>query len=425
MKTEELLYNLSIAESPTEVALAWSTAHSIDKNSKAIISLKNYEKSFLPKNFINVVFSEDNDFISYLQSENLFFIDNEILKDMLSSSNDVKIPIDYSVMFDTNYASYIHQFVNNNMTNLNNEVFTSIAILLRENFQYDFNFYLIENSKNIDFNKDFDINYFKRTNKDIYENLISLELFKSIDGELFKKQGKVNYNISPSEARNNAETIIKNLFCNEFGKEYLNHITFMQKQITLFLIGVLKINFSSKRNAQKKIIELFDFMNEKVGIYFERETIVAYKYFKEQSKLRIFSKIQKNGDTTKLLSIINNISWDFIAPRIMEYFMRFGGEGKFFIPFFLSHDIGLKEVINLFNVKGVFIDEVAGFIPLSSINTQEYYESEKCKIDFENYFSKENKSKRFSIVEKNRELIDTIIMEEYNKLVLTLSTSKY
>lgn len=160
MKKEKQLYFLSKAKTPFDVVTVWNMMESKTNNSKAIISLENYEKSFLPKKFINVVFSEDNDFISYFQSKNLFFIDNEIMKNMLSSPYDTKIPIDYSVMFDTNYASYIHQFVNNDMNNLKNEVLNSIAILLRENFQYDYHFYLIENSKNINLNGDFDVNHF-------------------------------------------------------------------------------------------------------------------------------------------------------------------------------------------------------------------------------------------------------------------------
>ncbi|WP_342535466.1 hypothetical protein MHI04_07215 [Lysinibacillus sp. FSL K6-1151] len=416
MKLEELLYFLSEAKSPSDIVITWGIRESKD-TSKAIISLENYENDFLPKEFINVVFSEDNDFYPYFQTKNLFFIDNKILKNMLSSSRDIKIPIDYSVMFDTNYASYIHQFVNDDMSNLNNEVFTSIAILLRENFQYDYHFYLIENSKSINFDENFDINYFKKMHNDLYQNIASLELFKSIDSELFKKEGKIKYTITPNEAENNAEELIKMLFCNELGRDFLKDITFMQKQLTLFLIGVLIINFSSKRNAQKKILELFNFMNEKVGIYFERETIVAYKYFKEPGSLKIFRQIQKKMDTSKLLDIINNISWDFTAPRIMEFFMRVGGEGKFFIPFFLTHDGGLKDVIKLFTVKGVLFEDLYGSIPISSINTQHYFETEKCNVDFDFFFSMENKSQRATRVDKNREVIDEIIIEEINKFI--------
>jgi len=424
MQKEEFLYILSKAESPIDVVMAWGIYKSIDDNSKAIISLENYEKDALPKNFTKTVFYENNDFSPYFQSENLFYIDNEILKNMITSTNDTMIPIDYSVMFDTNYASYIHQFVNNDMYDLNNEVFASIALLLREEFQYDYNFYLVENSKGIDLNNDFDIEYFKKKYFKVYRNIVSLELFKSINSDIFKKEGKVQYTISTVEAEQNAEIIIENLFCDEKGKQFFNEMSFLQKLMTLLLIGVFRINFSSKRNAQKKIIELFDFMNEQVGIYFEREAIVAYKYFKEQGKFRIFSKIQKNADTTNLLETINNISWDFIAPRFMEYFMKVGGEGKFFIPFFLSHDAGLREVIKLFKIKGVFFEGFESFIPLPSINTQEYYDSENCKIDFDFYFSSESKSKRAIRVNENRKEIDKIINQEYNKLLTQISNSK-
>ncbi len=50
-------------------------------------------------------------------------------------------------------------------------------------------------------------------------------------------------------------------------------------------------------------------MNEKVGAYFDRESIVAHKYFKEQGKIRILRKIQKNGDTSKIIDTINNIAY--------------------------------------------------------------------------------------------------------------------
>ncbi|WP_374016056.1 hypothetical protein ABU162_17065 [Paenibacillus thiaminolyticus] len=424
MQIENLLYDLSVAKSPTDVVMAWSRMGTKVSNSKAIIALENYEKSFLPQIFVQTLYSEDNDFIPYLQSDHLYFIDDEILEGMFTSPKNIEIPIDYSVMFDTNYASYIHKFVNNDTNNLKNEVFTSIAMLLSENYQYDYNFYLIENSKNFDFNTRFDINNFIDQHNDIYKNIISLELFKSIDSELFKSKGTIIYTISLSEAKQNAQDLINNLFCNENGVDYLNNFTFMQKQMTLFLIGMLNIHFSSNKSAQKKILDLFEFMNEKVGVYFERESIIAHRYFKEQGKIRIFRKIQRNGDTSKVLDTINNIAWDFIAPRVMEFFMRFGGEGKFFLPFMLSHDAGLKEILQLFNVKGVYSDETLGFIPIPSNNTLDYYEAEKCKIDFDFYFSKENKSKRAIRMNNNREVIDQLIIEECDKLIETISRPK-
>lgn len=421
MKLEEQTYLLSKAKNPSDIVYSWDLSTSEEHNSKAIISLENYKNDFLPKEFIKKVFSEDNDFLPYFQSQDLYFIDNDILKSMLSTNNDIKIPIDYSVMFDTQYASYVNNFINDDISKLNKEVLNSINLLLRENFQYDYRFYLIENSKQVNLDTVFNIDHFKETHKGIYTNIISLELFKSIDGESLKKDEKIKYTINYDEARTNAEKTIKTLFGSEQGRKYLKEITFMQKQMTLFLIGVFKINFSSKKNAQKKILELFDFMNDTVGAYLDRESIVAYKYFKEQGKFRIFNKIQKHRDNSDLLKIINNISWDFMAPRIMELFMRFGNKGEFFIPFLLTHDMGLKDVIKLFNVKGVLIGDSYGAISIPSINNVAYFESEKCKIDFEFYFSKENKSHRIKIIEKNKKEINQIITEEYNLLIDILS----
>lgn len=421
MQIGNLLYDLSTANNPTDILLSWSRMGNKVNNAKAIISINDYEKSVLPPNIVKSLYSDDNDFLPYFQSPQLYFINNEILENMLSSRNDVNFLIDYSIMFDTNYASYIHQFVNNNTNNLNNEVFASIAVLLRENLQYDFNFYLIENSKSMDLTSPFDINNFRQEHNDIYQNIISLQLFNSIDNILFKNTGKINYKISKSEATQNATDLITTLFCSEWGIEYLQIFEFMQKQTTLFLIGMLNIHFSSNKSVQKKMVDLFEFMNEIVGTYFERESIVAHRYFKEQSKIRIFRKIQKNGDTSKILETIKNIAWDFVAPRVMEFFIRFSGEGKFFLPFILSHDAGLKEILQLFNVKACFIDGNRDFIPVPSINTQDYYEAENCKIDYESYFSMESKSKRATTLNKNRKVIDQLIDEECNKLIETIS----
>ena len=424
MQIENLLFDLSEAKNPADILLSWRRMGTKVSTAKAIIAIDEYERSFLPPNIIKTLYSDDSDFVPYFQSSKLYFIDNEILGNMLSSYNNVEIPIDYSIMFDTNYASYIHQFVNNPSNNLSNEVFTTIALLLRENYQYDFNFYLIENSKSMDLKSVYDFNTFIHDHNEIYQNIISLELFKSIDSTLFKNTGKLNYTITKSEATQNATDLITKLFCTKHGIEYLQNFTFLQKQMTLFLIGMLNIHFSSNKGPQKKIHELFDFMNEKVGVYFERESIVAHKYFKKNGNLRIFRKIQKNGDATNILQTIDNIAWDFVAPRVMEFFMRFGGEGKFFLPFILSHDVGLKEILKLFNIKACYIDDNPGFIPVPSINTQDYYKTEKCEINFESYFSKEDKLKRAITINKNKEVIDQLINEECNKLIETISKPK-
>ncbi|MGN7479176.1 hypothetical protein ACTHOQ_15120 [Solibacillus silvestris] len=191
----------------------------------------------------------------------------------------------------------------------------------------------------------------------------------------------------------------------------------MQKQMTLFLIGVLKVKFSSNKNAQKKILELINFMHNRVGIYFDREAIIAYKYFKDSSNFRIFSKIQKNKKKEISLKTIQNISWDFMAPRIMETFTRIDHNQSFFLPFILTHDIGLKEVIKSFDVKGILIGGEYGAITIPSTNSKEYFESEHCKIESDYYFSEESILYRRNIVKENEKNIERKIEEEYELLI--------
>lgn len=53
-------------------------------------------------------------------------------------------------------------------------------MLLQNDFRYDYNFYLIENSKYFS-NNEFCVD----KNIDMFNNIVSLELFKSIDRTLY------------------------------------------------------------------------------------------------------------------------------------------------------------------------------------------------------------------------------------------------
>lgn len=415
MLNQEQLYNLSKSKTPQDIIDMWDPIAASKDNLRAIIALENYTNDIIPKTLEEKVFLQDNDFLSYFQTSNLYFIDNRILADFLITKQDASILIDYTLMFDTQYATYIHNFINGQTNKFNNDVWNSIDILLRNDFNYDYSFYLIENSKQINLNIPFNINDFKNSHLSIFENIISLELFKSIDHELYKQEGKVHYTISKTEAEVRATKIIIDIFGSKLGGNVLQNISFMHKQMTLFLIGVLKIHFSSKKNAQKKLVDLFSFMHNSVGIYFDRESIIAYKYFKKASAFKIFNKIQKNREIA--LETIENISWDFMAPRIMEAYTRIQTNQSFFIPFILTHDIGLKELITSFDVKGIIIGGSYGTITLPAINTQEYFQGEQCNIDTKFYFSDESLSYRKNLVKENEKSINQKINDEYNSLI--------
>lgn len=416
MELEKLLFLLSKAEQPNHILFSLNIYGITSRKFKTIVALENYDKDIIPNQLSNLAKSDAHDFVSYFSSENLFFVDEKLLEE-INDGKSVDFPLDYSIMVDSNYASYIHRFINADTIDFNNNVFTTISILLKERFNYDYWFYLLENYKDTSLHMEFDLQIFIKEHQDLHSNLVSLELFKSINIDEFKDSNRIIYTISKEQAVNNANKLIEDLYCSESGKEFLNQFIFIQKQMTLILIGILKINFKSGKNAAKKVSELFEYMNEIVGAYFDREMILAHKYFNKPGGFRIFSKIQKRGKTSDLLKKIENISWDFIVPRVMEYFMKNVGEGRFYLPFFLSHDRGLKDIMDLYKVKGVFFNEEIGPLPLTSETNVEYFEKEGCTIDFEFYFSNENKQKRARILKRNRQSVEELIQKEFQELV--------
>ncbi|QEK97009.1 hypothetical protein EXD81_06200 [Bacillus amyloliquefaciens] len=164
------------------------------------------------------------------------------------------------------------------------------------------------------------------------------------------------------------------------------------------------------------MIKLLEYVQNKVGIYYEREMVIALKYFKNAKSVGIFNKINKGGNQKKLLEKIENTAWDFMAPRVMEYFSNLNSEGRYFIPFFLSHDKNLRELLTLFEIKGVLQDIRTGqLIPFTKISSAELFKNEGVEIDL-SFYSQESTNKRRLIYEKNINEGFRILQDEFSEL---------
>lgn len=321
------LYNLSKSLNVEDVIRSWILMGPSTFDKVSIISLESYDRGVYPKKLNNLIDSSESHFIPYFYSDKLYFIDNELLAETFSNQEkDTLFSVDYSIMLDTNYASYIDNFVRNDWANLSNEVFNAIDLLIREEFHFDYIFYMIENFKNSFLNSDeLDLNIVKEKKTKLYQNLFSLELFKSIDREEYINSGKLKYSISENEAKLLADQIFNGIFYSNDAKEKMDYLLSVQRYMVLFIIGVMQIKFGTKTTLKRKIQKLFDYLNNIVGIYFDREMVIAYEYFKDQKNVKILNKINKGINSTKLLQIIENIAWDFSVPRIMERQLVVGG----------------------------------------------------------------------------------------------------
>ncbi|MFI2858819.1 hypothetical protein ACH6EH_17070 [Paenibacillus sp. JSM ZJ436] len=411
------LYSLSIATNVSEVVETWVMMGESTEDKSSIISLDNYHRSVYPTELNKVINNADSHFIPYFETDKLYFIDDELLIETVKNGEkDTTFGLDYSIMLDTNYASYIHNFVSRDYSTLNNEIFTTIDLLIRNNFNYDHIFYMIENYKNSFVNIEGGDEKTKRDKKTkLYLNLVSLELFKSINREEYIKTGKLQYGITENEAQLQADQIFNGIFNSAYAQEGMDYFLRIQRYMVLFIIGVMQIKFESKTTVHKKVQKLFEFSTNIIGIYFDREFVIAHKYFTTQNDVKMLNKINKGMSPKKVLQFIENIAWDFSVPRIMERQLLHGGNGRYFIPFFLSNDQNLREILRLFKVKGIMYSKSNDFfVPFTKIITQEYFDAHKYNV--ETYFTEEALTRRAATYERNKDSLPQVIEREFNKL---------
>ncbi len=159
-------------------------------------------------------------------------------------------------------------------------------------------------------------------------------------------------------------------------------------------------------------------MDSTIGIYFQREMVVAHKYFINPQNVQLINKVNKRMTKENLLKSIENFAWDFASPRIMEFFLKMRGEGRYFIPFFLSNDKNLRDLLKMFKVKGVIFDnDNVRLTPILSSDFLYYFQKNEPDLDINMFFNNEAIKRREETYISNKENNFSCIEEEFSKLV--------
>lgn len=181
-----------------------------------------------------------------------------------------------------------------------------------------------------------------------YKNIKSFMLFKAFNYHSFLQNGICEYDRLEEEILLDTDRLFHGMFSEAFALGY-NKFYEMQSSIYVLLLKAICIEFTNpKKSAQNKIMELFDFINEKLGFVADRELQVCYCYFEHNDKTKkFFKKIQKNSKN--LLNTINGMAWDLIHIRVIEqqFAIRPTEQVRFAIHALLTFDNGLKEVLQI------------------------------------------------------------------------------
>lgn len=414
---------LSKAERPSDAVMAWALLQRKHPDLIGIVALSDYDRCWLPSTVRKYTSKPNGYLVPYFSGEKLYFLDDAGLTEMFDGKEErFQFDIDYSIMFDTNIATYINRVVHGEpLGGVQNKLIPLLDDLLRDNLNFDHLFYMVENVKIVHRqvlqNYTSRLYFWRSLSKGHRRNMVSLQVFRSIDCEAYKRTLSPKAKFSYREAAREAIEFSYNFYMSDGGKKSVLRFVLLQRIILLHLIGMIRIHLSSSKGVKKKMAEYFNFVNDVVGSYLDRESIIAHKYFVERSQVRLLESIKVGMNPVRLLKKLDNIAWDIAAPRFMERLIVDGGNGRYFIPMFMSFDSKMREVLSLYPVKGAVFNRKSGaFTPIAEVPTAEYFERNGCLDELARLHSEPARSKRILRPRLDRSAVHSLIKKEYGTL---------
>lgn len=308
----------------------------------------------IPSCTVKKVFKNGAGVHNVFATEKIIALDEYIISEM-KRKGTVDYIIDYSISLDNNIVNYIRSFINNE--NKHPKEFDDIfKFLIQKSVNVDSMPYMLENIKEVNDQSKID---------PIYETLKCYEILKTVDEKKYENDGVISSKCSISEINNNAlknlESMIE-ISRDKNPRENLN----LQKILYCILLKIVDVQIHyPNKSIEYRLDKFLEFCDSILHTIFLRELVIAREYFKKVNNLRFFGKIQKNNNNK--LSNLKNMSWDLFHIRQMEtrVMMRPEGNARYFFPAFLTNDLGLIEIIELFPIKAIGFSDNANELSCS------------------------------------------------------------
>lgn len=346
-----------------------------------------------------------------------------------------EVAIDYTVTFDTNFASYVKKIVQaKSLGVVQGDIYRTFAHVLNNDLNFDCFFYFIENIKlaypialRMKRKGTFTaFEFWRALNRQFKRNIVYLELFRNVDCAYYRQNQVLRYEISFREAVEKSIRFTYDFYASKEGSTLIGEFLLpYQRLILLHILAILRIQFSSAQNLQNKFKQYLDFVQSRGEVYLEREALVAFEYFKDRSRVPIFNPINKGGNPQPLLKRIDSIAWDFAAIRFLEEMFLTKGQGDYCIPFLMSFDADLRTLMQMLPIKAVILDRHSGHThPVADMDPLEYYKNNGCGIAIADFSSTRKVRERISRPIASDKEILRLIRDEYKQLRLALYSYK-
>ena len=409
------------ADNALQVLRAWDVIGGLDGASslRVVTVLRDYDRNVTLRGLNLRDLAGRKLCTPYFLSESLHFSSLAINDESLNNGQ-AQVAIDGSLMLDTNVASYLSTYINReSFGSMTSEAINLIDQLLFESPNYDYIPYLLENSKKFFHLSDSDHpldedQFWRNLDAGFKKNLVALKQFASIDEARYRKNGSSEPRLTEEMAIEDARRDSFDFYFGEFGKTQLADTRDRFKISLILMYKLLYIQLSSKAREKNKILSFMTFMLDRLGAFFERETFLALDYFRLGQTLPSFQKVHKGMPVSrpKAKSIVENMTWDLLIPRLIESLASELGEGDFFVPHVLTWDTALRRSLESFPAKACIYDDSSRRVVTIPAHSSEERLTGTLGADFTNeYFSLDARTKRLKRKKLSPGQLQTLLKE--------------
>lgn len=274
----------------------------------------------------------------------LYYTDD--LYEKTKQSGKTEIPIDYSLSLDSNVAEKFRVWENGG--SLGNQLgrFENLVRFIKEGkeegFNFDYNFFIIENL----------IDSMKEGNHRPFNTIRALKRFDHLvyDKLTFDVNSPV-FDENREMAGRRAIDTLHTYHSSPEGFKFLNR----RKGLYLILLKTVILNQDINLSLKDKMKILVEFSLDTLGKFAKNELYFSWKLLKYGKELKFFSD-PISQLTEKSIGKIRGMSWDLFAFRYQETLSSKDNLGEFYVPFFASFDNKFVDLAHACPIRCIVID---------------------------------------------------------------------
>lgn len=291
---------------------------------------------------------------SVFRHSNLWFVSHDILAAMFGPEQNVNLPVDYTIGFDINAAEFLRAMIEGRNQGIVEAFRSAARQLAGRRFNWDLGPYLMERAARLRDGEAIDLECMWRT-------VVASERFGACDQAHFAKTGEIVPQISENGILRKAQDLLAGW------DQQLKYsgFTHVREQHRLFYLMALQMawleqRYPGRRSSRRKLVEFIAFMDREISAMFHNIIWAAGRFFELGGQFRPLSKLTSRGK--KLLPNAENVAWDLHHFTMRRDFVNVTGyDGAFLVPYFLTFDRGLAELLDGFPQRSCLLSPHRGF----------------------------------------------------------------